>query len=161
MTIAGTGPATVPGGCVDCGDVRHCGCDTMVATDGQLTHPDAFTGIVLAGVRGHRIGGADKQQDERMRIALEFLAAREALTRDSIATYLELADENLLGTWLIDSQQFGHPTVLKRIPRSMGCRDVYDIRAIVLTAHQMLPVMYRLLAELAETPSEAELFEQI
>lgn len=104
---------------------------------------------------------ADEQQDERMRMALVFLADREDHMRDSIATYLERADENLLETWLIDSQQFGHPPVLERIPRCMGCRDVYDVLANVLTAHQMLRDMYRIRAELAETPTEAELFEQL
>jgi len=106
-------------------------------------------------------GLAEEAADERMKMALVFLADREARLRDAMAAFLEDADQGLLTTWLIDSQQFGHPSVLERIPPCLGCHDVQDILANVMTAHQTLKDMYRLRAELAEIPEEAELFTQL
>ncbi|MCE8043748.1 2-hydroxyacyl-CoA dehydratase [Halomonas daqingensis] len=104
---------------------------------------------------------AEVQQSERMRMALTFLADRERLMANAMQAYLEDAEEGLLTTWLIDSQEFGHPSVLERIPRCMGCRDTQDILANVMTAHQTLKDMYRLRAELAAIPQESELFERL
>lgn len=104
---------------------------------------------------------AEEQQSERMRMALTFLADRERRMSSAMLAYLEDGDEGLLTTWLIDSQEFGHPSVLERIPRCMGCHDTRDILANVMTAHQTLKDMYRLRAELASIPQEIELFEQL
>ncbi|TFH87685.1 2-hydroxyacyl-CoA dehydratase [Billgrantia azerbaijanica] len=104
---------------------------------------------------------ADEQADERMRMTLTFLADREQRMREAMTRYLEDAEPNLLETWLIDSQDFGHPRVLERLPRCMGCRDVQDILANVMTAHRTLKDMYQLRAELAEVPEEAELFQRL
>ncbi|HSH47751.1 MAG TPA: 2-hydroxyacyl-CoA dehydratase [Halomonas sp.] len=104
---------------------------------------------------------AETAPDERMRMALLFLADREGRQRDAMAAYIEDADEGLLTTWLIDSQQFGHPGVLERIPPCLGCHDVQDILANAMTAHQTLKDMYRLRSELASIPDEAALFQQL
>ncbi|MBS9403453.1 2-hydroxyacyl-CoA dehydratase [Halomonas sp. TRM85114] len=104
---------------------------------------------------------ADQQPDERMKMALIFLAGREQRMRDAMARYLEDADEGLLTTWLIDHQNFAHPSLLERVPLCTGCHDVHDILANVMTAHQLLKDMYLLRAELAEMPEEAELFQQL
>lgn len=104
---------------------------------------------------------AETATDERMKMALRFLADREGRMRDAMSAYLEDADQGLLTTWLIDSQEFGHPSVLARIPPCLGCHDVQDILANVMTAHQTLKDMYRLRAELAEIPEETELFRQL
>ncbi|WP_163560813.1 2-hydroxyacyl-CoA dehydratase [Halomonas sp. NO4] len=104
---------------------------------------------------------AETASDERMRMALVFLADREGRMRDAMAAYLQDANDGLLNTWLIDSQEFGHPSVLDRIPRCLGCHDVQDVLANVMTAHQTLKDMYRLRAELAEVPEESELFTQL
>lgn len=106
-------------------------------------------------------GLAETAPDERMKMALVFLTDRERRLQQGMRDYLEDADEGLLTTWLIDSQQFGHPSVLERIPPCLGCHDVQDILANVMTAHQTLKDMYRLRAELAEIPEEAELFQQL
>nr|WP_298249428.1 2-hydroxyacyl-CoA dehydratase [uncultured Halomonas sp.] len=104
---------------------------------------------------------AETAPDERMQMALVFLADRESRLRDGMAAYLEDADNALLTTWLIDSQEFGHPSVLRRIPPCLGCHDVQDILANVMSAHQTLKDMYRLRSELASIPEEAELFHQL
>jgi len=104
---------------------------------------------------------AETAPDERMKMALVFLADRENRLRDGMAAYLEDADHGLLTTWLIDSQEFGHPGVLERIPPCLGCHDVQDVLANVMTAHQTLKDMYRLRSELASIPEEAELFRQL
>lgn len=104
---------------------------------------------------------AGEQRDERMTMALKFLANRERRMHDSMKRYVEDADPALLKTWLIDSQDFVHPKMLERVIHCVGCQDVSDILANVLTAHQTLRDMYRLRAELAQIPSEQALFEEL
>lgn len=104
---------------------------------------------------------AEEQQSERMQMALTFLADRERRMSDAMLAYLGDADEGLLTTWLIDSQEFAHPNVLERIPHCMGCHDTHDVLANVMTAHQMLKDMYRLRAKLASISQERELFERL
>ncbi|MFO8045369.1 MAG: 2-hydroxyacyl-CoA dehydratase [Halomonas sp.] len=104
---------------------------------------------------------ADNQQDERMKMALVFLADRERRMQEGMMAYLGDANEGLMTTWLIDSQEFGHPQILERIPRCLGCHDVHDILANVLMAHQTLKDMYRLRAELSSIPEETELFTRL
>ncbi|OJA04427.1 hypothetical protein QHL1GM_02920 [Halomonas sp. QHL1] len=104
---------------------------------------------------------ANQHSDERMQMALVFLADRERRMRDAMASYLEDADQGLLTTWLIDHQNFGHPSVLERVPLCAGCHDLHDILANAMTAHQLLKDMYLLRAELADMPEEAELFQQL
>lgn len=104
---------------------------------------------------------ASEQHDERMKMALVFLADRERCMQEGMAAYLNDADEGLLTTWLIDSQEFGHTHVLERIPLCLGCHDIHDILSNVMTAHQTLKDMYRLRAELSSIPEEAELFERL
>lgn len=104
---------------------------------------------------------AGEQNDGRMKMALEFLAERERRMHASMKRYVEDADPALLKTWLIDSQEFVHPKMLERVVHCVGCQDVSDILANVLTAHQTLRDMYQLRAELAQVPSEQELFEEL
>lgn len=103
----------------------------------------------------------NEQTDQRMKMALEFLADREQRMRLAMERYLEKVDSSLLNTWLIDSQEFVHPRMLERVIHCVGCQDVNDILANVITAHQTLRDMYQLRAELAQIPSEEELFEQL
>jgi len=104
---------------------------------------------------------ASEQSDERMKMALQFLADREERMHESMKRYVDDADPALLKTWLIDSQEFVHPRMLERVIHCVGCQDVSDVLANVLTAHQTLRDMYRLRAELAQIPSEQELFEEL
>lgn len=104
---------------------------------------------------------ASEQSDERMQMVLEFLADREQRMHQAMMQYLQDANPGLLSTWLIDTQEFAHPYVLDRIPGCPDCRDVQDILANVMAAHQMLKDMYRLRSELAQTPEEAELFNEL
>lgn len=102
-----------------------------------------------------------EQNDERMKMTLNFLADREQRMRQSMQSYLEDADPGLLKTWLIDSQEFVHPHLLDRIPRCPDCRDVQDILTNAMAAHQTLKDMYRLRSELAQVPSEENLFNEL
>lgn len=104
---------------------------------------------------------ASEQNDERMKMTLDFLADREQRMRLTIARYIEHADSGLLGTWLADTQDFVHPQVLDRVPQCPDCRDVQDIMANAMAAHQTLKDMYRLRSELAQIPSEENLFDEL
>lgn len=99
--------------------------------------------------------------DERMKMALDFLADRAEHMHHSMIRYIESANSDLLDVWLLDSQEFVHPRLLDRIPRCMGCRDPQDVLANVLTAHQTLKDMYRLRAELGQMPAEKQLFQEL
>lgn len=104
---------------------------------------------------------AHGQPDELMRMTLEFLAGRELKMHLFMTRYVEGADPALLNTWLIDTQDFVHPQILERIPKCPDCRDVQDILANAMAAHQTLKDMYRLRSELAQIPTETELFEEL
>jgi hypothetical protein len=104
---------------------------------------------------------SDEQSDERMTMALDFLAKREDRMRQSIERYLEDAKGTALDVWLQDSQDFVHPRLLERIPKCFGCHGPQDIFANAMTAHRTLYDMYHLRAELAQMPAERELFEEL
>ncbi|MDO8863625.1 hypothetical protein Q6D67_18185 [Haliea sp. E1-2-M8] len=96
-----------------------------------------------------------------MKMALGFLADREQRMQQNIARYLEDDKSGVLDIWLIDTSGFVHPRVLDRIPHCSDCRDVQDIPANAMAANQTLKDMYRLRSELAQIPSEAELFNEL
>lgn len=104
---------------------------------------------------------ASSQDDERMKMTLDFLADREQHMQQTMENYLKDADSSLVETWLIDSQEFVHPQILERIPKCLDCQNVQDILANVLTAHKTLKDMYSLRSKLAEIPREAELFKEL
>ncbi|MEQ9463160.1 MAG: hypothetical protein RJQ10_05835 [Haliea sp.] len=104
---------------------------------------------------------ASEQDNERMKMALDFLANRERRMRQNIARYLEDDKTGALDTWLIDTSDFVHPRVLDRIPHCVDCRDVQDILANAMAANQTLKDMYRMRGELAQVPSEAQLFTEL
>ncbi|MDO9519410.1 MAG: 2-hydroxyacyl-CoA dehydratase [Pseudohongiella sp.] len=106
-------------------------------------------------------GLAREQPDELMRMTLEFLAGRELEMHRFMSRYMQEADPALLGTWLIDTQDFVHPRILERIPKCPDCRDVQDIQANAMASHQTLKDMYRLRSELAQIPTEARLFDEL
>lgn len=104
---------------------------------------------------------ANDQGDERMKMALNFLADREGGMRQNVARYLEDDKTGVLDTWLIDTSDFVHLRVLDRIPHCVDCRDVQDILANAIAANQTLKDMYRMRGELAQIPSETELFNEL
>lgn len=103
-------------------------------------------------------GLAAEHSEERMKMALAFLANREQRMALAVSRYLEKPNNAVLDVWLLDSQEFVHPQLLERIPRCMGCHDPQDILMNVTTAHQTLKDMYRLRAELAQLDAEKQLF---
>lgn len=104
---------------------------------------------------------AEGQADERKRMTLEYLADREQRMHQAMNQYIERADDHLLNTWLVDSQQFDHPDKLARIPLCFGCDSVQHILQNVTQAHTTLTALYELRAQLANIPEERELFENL
>lgn len=113
------------------------------------------------GLAARYVQLASEQGDERMKMALDYLAERERRMRTTIARYLEDDKTGVLDTWLIDTSEFVHPHVLDRIPHCADCRDAQDILANAMAANQTLKDMYRLRSELAQIPSETELFNEL
>tara|TARA_R110002110_G_scaffold96839_1_gene249045 strand:- start:12771 stop:13229 length:459 start_codon:yes stop_codon:yes gene_type:complete len=104
---------------------------------------------------------ASNQGDERMKMALDFLADRERRMGQNVVRFLEDDKTGVLDTWLLDSSDFVHPRVLDRVPQCVDCRDAQDILANAMAANQTLKDMYRMRRELAQTPSETELFTEL
>ena len=104
---------------------------------------------------------AGEHSEERLRMTLEFLADRETRMSQAMEKYPSDDIAGLLNTWLTDTQDFVHPKILDRIPKCPDCRDIQDILANAMTAHQTLKDMYRLRSELAQVPQEEELFKEL
>lgn len=103
-------------------------------------------------------GLAASQPDERMRMALEFLASREAHQAEAMEEYLQDADDDLMDIWLREPPAFVASKVQAGVPPCEGCHDVQDVLKNILHAHQNLTDMYEMRAKLARTPRESDLF---
>jgi hypothetical protein len=101
---------------------------------------------------------AASQPDERMRMALEFLASREAHQAEAMEDYLQDADDDLMDMWLRDPPAFESSKIQAGVPACEGCHDVQDVLKNILQAHENLSQMYELRARLARTSRESELF---
>ncbi len=54
---------------------------------------------------------ASSQDDERMQMALSFLASREHHLAEMMEDFLQDADDDLMDSWLVDSQEFDSNSV--------------------------------------------------
>ncbi|MGQ7271124.1 hypothetical protein [Marinobacter sp. DSM 11874] len=97
------------------------------------------------------------QEDERIQMALSFLASREHRQAEAMEDFLQDADDDLMDAWLVDSQDFES----RRIPACTGCHDIQDVLKNILASHNTLTEMYELRAKLAQNNREAELFTEL
>lgn len=98
--------------------------------------------------------------DERVRMALLYLADHEHAMQAALARYL--ADDgdhrNALDTWFSDSAEFPHPEVVDGLCRTPCGRSVDEVLATALTIHRTLADMYRQRADTAPIEDERALF---
>ncbi len=104
---------------------------------------------------------AEVQEDERMQMALSFLASREHRQAEAMEDFLQDADDDLMDAWLVDSQDFESRHIPGRIPACTGCHDIQDVLKNILGSHKTLTEMYELRAKLAQNNREAELFREL
>ncbi|MFO7529494.1 MAG: hypothetical protein R6W86_11910 [Marinobacter sp.] len=104
---------------------------------------------------------AGMRKDERMHMALSFLASREHIQAEAKEDFLQDADDDLMDAWLVDSQQFDSRRIPGQIPACTGCLDIQDILKNIPGSHKTLTEMYELRSKLAQNDREAELFREL
>lgn len=104
---------------------------------------------------------AGSQNDERMQMALSFLANRENHLAERMEDFLQDADNDLMDSWLVDSQTFDNRKIPENLPECNGCADIHDLHKNILQAHKTLTDMYELRSELAQSNRQAELFREL
>lgn len=104
---------------------------------------------------------ASSQDNERMRMALSFLASREHHLAEMMEDFLQDADDDLMDCWLVDSQGFDSRKISSHIPKCTGCEDIHDVHKNVMQANKILTDMYELRSMLAQNAREEELFREL
>src|SRR5690554_7087206 len=101
--------------------------------------------------------------DERVRMALEYLAERERKQEGDLTGYLDDGSDHstVLETWFDDPADFPHPPVLERLPECLDCESVQSVLATALAAHRTLQDLYTHRAELAGGSDEKTFFEAL
>lgn len=110
-------------------------------------------------------------KDERVRMALMYLAEQEHAAKVALASYLdEEGDARLpaLDSWFSDATQFPHLEVIENLcEEAAECSQLLDeatvesLLANTLAIHKTLEDMYRQRAKLARTNNEQALFETL
>ncbi|MCK7546550.1 hypothetical protein ACFQGA_06140 [Marinobacter koreensis] len=104
---------------------------------------------------------ASRQNNERMQMALSFLASREHNLAERMEDFLQDADDDLMDSWVVDSQEFDLRKIPTRLPACTGCGDIQDVLKNILQAHKTLTSMYELRSSLAQNIREAALFREL
>lgn len=101
--------------------------------------------------------------EERVRMALEYLAERERKQEGDLTGYLDDGSDHskVLETWFDDPADFPHPPVLERFPGCIDCETVQSVLSTALTAHRTLQDLYAHRAELAGGDDERAFFEAL
>ncbi|MCE8025919.1 MULTISPECIES: 2-hydroxyacyl-CoA dehydratase [Halomonadaceae] len=101
--------------------------------------------------------------DERVKMALEYLAQRERKLQGDLLGYLDDGSDHrsVLEAWFDDPNDFPHAPVLERLPDGVDGKSVQDVLATALTAHRTLQDLYAHRAELAGGSGEKGFFEAL
>lgn len=101
--------------------------------------------------------------EDRVRMALRYLAEHETNMQASLEQYLAEGSEHrsVLNTWFDDPADIPHAQVLDQLIASMRCDDVQSVLATALAAHRTLQDLYTHRAEHAVTTAESEFFEAL
>jgi hypothetical protein len=112
---------------------------------------DQYTQLAAGGV------------DERVRMALEYLAERERKQQADLEGYYEDGSDHrkVLDTWFDEPSDFPHPPVLERLPESLNGDSVQSVLATALTAHRTLQDLYAHRGDLAGGSDEKQFFEAL
>lgn len=102
-------------------------------------------------------------EEERVRMALEYLAQRERKLQGDLLGYLDDGSDHrsVLEAWFDDPNDFPHAPVLERLPEGVDGKRVQDVLATALTAHRTLQDLYAHRAELAGGSDERSFFEAL
>ena len=114
----------------------------------------------MADYYGERAAGG---VDDRVRMALDYLAERERKLQADLEGYFDDGSDHrsVLETWFDDPADFPHPPVLERLPEGGDGDSVQSVLATALTAHRMLQDLYAHRGELAGGSEEKQFFEAL
>lgn len=101
--------------------------------------------------------------NDRVRMALDYLAERERKLQADLLGYLDDGSDHtaVLTTWFDDPNDFPHAPVLERLPKDVDGESVQSVLAMALTAHRTLQDMYAHRAETAGGNDERAFFESL
>ncbi|MDR9440467.1 MAG: 2-hydroxyacyl-CoA dehydratase [Halomonas sp.] len=101
--------------------------------------------------------------NDRVRMALEYLAEHERKMQTELANYLEEEGDHrkVLETWFDDPADFPHAPTLDRLTECISCDSVQDVLATALTMHRTLQDLYAHRAERASVEAEREFFASL
>ncbi|MBA2778703.1 2-hydroxyacyl-CoA dehydratase [Billgrantia kenyensis] len=101
--------------------------------------------------------------NERVRMALEYLTERERKMQNDLLGYLDDGSDHstVLETWFDDPNDFPHAPVLERLPESANGESVQNVLATALTTHRTLQDLYAHRAELSGGNDERAFFEAL
>ncbi len=101
--------------------------------------------------------------NDRVRMALEYLAEHERKMQTELTDYLEEASDhrNVLETWFDDPADFPHAPTLDRLTQCISCNSVQDVLSTALTMHRTLQDLYAHRVERASVEAEREFFASL
>lgn len=102
--------------------------------------------------------------NDRVRMALEYMAERERQLQTEMQTYLHdsSAHRGVLDTWFDDPVDYTKlPPVVDRLAEGKGCQSVQDVIDTALTAHQTIQEIYELRADRANVENDTEFFTML
>ncbi|MDI5892638.1 2-hydroxyacyl-CoA dehydratase [Halomonas rhizosphaerae] len=101
--------------------------------------------------------------NDRVRMALEYLAEHERKMQIELANYLEEQSDHrkVLETWFDDPADFPHAPTLDRLIECMSCDSVQDVLSTALTMHRTLQDLYAHRVERASVEAEREFFASL
>lgn len=102
-------------------------------------------------------------KDERVRMALAYLAEHEREMARGLSGYMDSDSEhrNVLDTWFSDQAEMPHPEVLMRLGECAECTTMESVLSTALTIHKTLEDMYRHRAENAAIADEQGFFNAL
>lgn len=104
---------------------------------------------------------AESTDDQRVRMALEYLAEHEQTMQSELERYLEQAHAELLDTWFDDAVALPHTIAVEHQQADHAALDVEDVLATGITVHRTIEALYRQRQVTAPTPEIGELFDAL
>ena len=106
---------------------------------------------------------ADKTDNERLRMALTYLASRELRMQKGLNDLFHDGSNHkeILETWFDESSEFPEPPELEQLTEKSVAGSVDEVTRTAVEAHQKLQSLYEHRASRARIEPEAEFFDSL
>ncbi|WP_043527028.1 hypothetical protein [Litchfieldella xinjiangensis] len=101
---------------------------------------------------------------DRVRMALEYVADHERMMQKQMQTYLDEDSDHqgILDTWFDDPVDFTQlPPIIERLDEGKCCQSVQQVTDTVLETHKSIQNIYELRADRANVESDTEFFDMV